>query len=72
MKKGSVVSFWELRLKKAETKKKRALRGIEWVTLMFPDVNMLVHANVNVPEKVWSHALEAKFRGSSWDRVGAK
>ena len=40
----------------------KALRGIEWVTLVFPDVNMLVHVNVNVPEKVWSHALKAKFR----------
>ena len=29
---------------------------------MFPDVNMLVHVNVNVPEKEWSHALKAKFR----------
>ena len=39
-----------------------ALRGIEWVELAFPDVNMLVHVNVNVPEEVWSHALKAKFR----------
>jgi hypothetical protein len=39
-----------------------ALRGIEWVKLVFPDVNMRVHVNVNVPEKEWSHALKAKFR----------
>ncbi|MEY4702054.1 MAG: hypothetical protein RL326_2241 [Pseudomonadota bacterium] len=39
-----------------------ALRGIEWVELAFPDVNMLVRVNVNVPEEVWSHALKAKFR----------
>jgi hypothetical protein len=31
--------------------KKEALRGIEWVKLVFPDVNMLVHVKVNVPEK---------------------
>jgi hypothetical protein len=37
-----------------------ALRGIEWVKLVFADVNMVVHGNVNVPEKVWSHALKAK------------
>jgi hypothetical protein len=37
-----------------------ALRGIEWVKLVFPDVNMLVRVNVNVPEKEWSHALKAK------------
>ena len=30
----------------------KALRGIEWINLVFPDVNMLVHVNVNVPEKV--------------------
>ena len=29
-----------------------ALRGIEWVKLVFPDVNVLVNVNVNVPEKV--------------------
>ena len=39
-----------------------ALRGIEWGELAFPDVNMHVHVNVNVPEEVWSHALKAKFR----------
>jgi hypothetical protein len=39
-----------------------ALRGIEWVEVAFPEVNTLVHANVNVPEEVWSHALKAKFR----------
>ena len=43
-----------------------ALRGIEWVELAFPDVNMHVHMNVNVnvpvPEEVWSHTLKAKFR----------
>jgi hypothetical protein len=37
-----------------------ALRGIEWARLVYPDVNMLVHVKVNVPEKVWSHALKAK------------
>jgi hypothetical protein len=35
-----------------------ALRVIELVTLVFPDVNM--HVNVNVPEKEWSHALKGK------------
>ena len=30
----------------------KTLRGIEWINLVFPDVNMLVHVNVNVPEKV--------------------
>ena len=30
--------------------------------MAFPDVNMLVHVNVNVPEEEWSHALKAKFR----------
>ena len=30
--------------------------------MAYPDVNMLVHVNVNVPEEVWSHALKAKFR----------
>ena len=39
-----------------------ALRGIEWVELAFPDVNMHVHVNVIVPEEVWSHALKAKLR----------
>ena len=39
-----------------------ALREIEWVRLVSPDVNMLVHVNVNVPEKVGSHALKANFR----------
>ena len=37
-----------------------ALRGIEWVELAFPDVNMHVHVNVVVPEEVWSHALKGK------------
>ena len=37
----------------------KALRGIEWGELGFPDVNILVHVNVNVPEEVWSHALKA-------------
>jgi len=45
-----------------EDYRNKALRGIEWVELAFPDVNMLVHVNVNVPEEVWSHALKAKFR----------
>jgi hypothetical protein len=45
----------------------RAYRGIEWVELAFPDVNMLVHVNVNVPEEVWSHALKAKFRKHGTD-----
>ena len=50
-----------------------ALRGIEWLELAFPDVNMHVHMNVNVPvpEEVWSHTLKAKFRGSSTFLVGA-
>ena len=39
-----------------------ALRGIEWVELAYPDVNMLVHVNVNVPEEERSQALKAKFR----------
>ncbi len=39
-----------------------ALRGIEWVKLVFPDMNILVHVTVHAPEKVWSHALKAKFR----------
>ncbi len=30
--------------------------------MAFPDVNILVHVNVNVPEEVWSHALKAKIR----------
>jgi hypothetical protein len=30
--------------------------------MAYPDVNMLVHVNVNVPEEEWSHALKAKFR----------
>jgi hypothetical protein len=34
--------------------KNLALRGIELVKVVFPDVN--------VPEKEWSHALKAKFR----------
>ncbi len=34
-----------------------ALRGIEWVELAFPDVNMHVHMNVNVPENINSRAL---------------
>jgi hypothetical protein len=39
-----------------------AHRVFEWVKLVFPDVNVLVLVNVNVPEKVWSHSLKAKFR----------
>ncbi len=30
----------------------KALRGIEWVKVVFRDVNMLAHA----PKKEWSHA----------------
>ena len=40
----------------------KAHRVFEWVKLVFPDVNVLVLVNVNVPEKVWSHSLKAKFR----------
>jgi len=36
----------------------KALGGIEWRELAFPDVNMHVH--VNVPEEVWSYALKGK------------
>jgi hypothetical protein len=41
-----------------------AHRGMEWVELAFPDVNMHVHMNVNVPvpEEVWSHTLELSGR----------
>ena len=37
-----------------------AHRVFECVKLVFSDVNVL--ANVNVPEKVWSHSLKVKFR----------
>jgi hypothetical protein len=39
-----------------------ALREIERVKLVLADVKMFVHVNLNVPEKVCSHALKAEFR----------
>jgi hypothetical protein len=35
----------------------------------FPDVNMLVHVNVKVPEEVWSHALKSKLESMAPIRV---
>ncbi len=35
--------------------------------MAFPDVNLLAHVNVNVPEEVWSHALKAKLRKHGTD-----
>jgi hypothetical protein len=46
-----------------------ALRRIEWENVVFPDVNMLVHVNVNVPEKRWSHALKASLESMAPIRV---
>ena len=47
-----------------------ALRGIEWVKLVFPEVNMLVCVNMNVPEKEWLHALKAKYTKHCTNQCG--
>ena len=46
----------------------RALREIEWVRLVFPDVNVLV----NVPEIMRSHFLRTKFRRHGTNRCKQK